>query len=87
MWGDCIRPLLVNAFTSVRFSECILNDFLKFYVFFVLGAYCLEYVLNKIESISKTMLLIVTGAIQALGNIVSFNNTEISNVIYSFLLL
>lgn len=46
-WGGyCLQPLIVKKMAYMNFSDCILNDLLKNYIFFLLGIYILPSVIQ-----------------------------------------
>ncbi len=83
--GYLVQPYLEKIITSIKFSECILNDFLKFYIFFVLGVYCGKMIFEWVEKNRKTLVPIL-GLLLIVGNIIIFLNDNLDNSIISFIL-
>ena len=69
--GYGTQSYLEKVLYEVDFTNCIWNDFLKFYLFFLIGAYFGEIILKKIENI-KNVLVILTGMILLIGNVILY---------------
>ena len=59
---------MARGLATFQFSDCVISDFLKYYVFFLLGVYVAEYAIEKLKN-HLTIALTLCGFILLVGNI------------------
>lgn len=67
--GDLIQPNIATLFETIRFSDCVLNDVLRVYIYFLFGLYGASLLLGKNY---RNHVLYVSLTIMLLGNAVLF---------------
>jgi len=82
--GYCIQPLLSSNMSW--FSDCVISDFLRVYIFFVVGVYCGVWIYDRIEKCPSIALSICLMFILFMGNMLIYNNSSISNQVIRFIL-
>lgn len=83
-WGGYLgTPNLAETLKSISFSDCILNDFLKFYVFFLIGVYCSPWILKRLKG-RKAITAVVSGIVLTTGNILIFLYRVPNTLMFSF---
>ena len=83
--GYFIQPYLAVSLIEIRFSDCVISDFLKNYVFFLIGVYLLEYVAVKLEK-RKEIVGILSGTILIAGNALKYFGIMGNSRVFTFLL-
>ena len=66
-----LQPYLARVLTEFHFSDCIISDFLKNYVFFLLGVYVSEYAIKTMKN-HRTIVLVLSGILLSTGNIAKY---------------
>lgn len=85
-WGGYFaRPSLVEILDNINFSDCVLNDFLKVYVFFLIGVYCGEWIFNCLGR-KRSVIVIFFGILLVVGNILNFLYDVSGIILYSFVI-
>lgn len=69
--GYFVQPYLVKPLSQINFSECIISDFLNFYLFFLLGVYCGGWCIKKIEN-QRAVVSVLSGTVLIIGNIMTY---------------
>lgn len=70
--GYLTLPYLNKAFAGTPYADCILIDFLKTYLFFLIGVYLLDFVLQALERYHIAAFAI-SGVLMVTGNILIYN--------------
>lgn len=81
--GYFVRPYLVEVLDTINFSDCVLNDVLRVYIFFLIGVYCGQWILNRLEN-REMVTAVLSGIVLIAGNILSFLYGVPSTMLYSF---
>lgn len=61
MGGYFLHPYLASKLTSIRFSDCVINDILQVYIFFLLGVYGGKYLIKNINKINNIKTCGISG--------------------------
>lgn len=69
--GYIARPYLNDALANTRFSDSIANDFLRTYIFFLIGVYLADTVINFLHRY-RYAATVISGVLLIGGNIVKF---------------
>lgn len=83
--GYIARPYLNDALANTRFSSSIANDFLRTYVFFVIGVYLAETVLSVLNRY-RYAAMVISGVLLIGGNILKYMGLIPASQIINFLL-
>lgn len=83
--GYFIQPYLANSLSGIRFSDCVLNDLLKNYIFFVIGVYLAEHVIVKLDK-QRNAGITISGILLMIGNILKYKGLFSSAGIIPFIL-
>lgn len=67
--GYLIQPYINEILSRYKFSDCILSDFLRFYIFYLIGVYGSQYIMKKKRSIH---LVACSGFIFFTSNVLLF---------------
>lgn len=84
--GYFVRPFLVSWFKNLRFSDCILNDFLRTYVFYLIGIYVTEFVIKILDNY-KIPITIISGVLLISENVLVYFYTDLLNSTYLYFVL
>ena len=88
-WGGyCIQPYLAKSLIEIRFSDCVISDFMKNYIFFLVGVYFAEYALEKIKK-NRTLITVISGILLIGGNLVKYGgmaNAVTESRVFTFIL-
>lgn len=83
--GYCLQPLMVNWLECIDFSDLIVSDFLKFYLFYLMGVYLVDVVIDKLKN-TNTVVLFLSFGLLVLGNVLVYLNILPTNLIYNFII-
>lgn len=59
----------------MSFSDCVINDVMRNYFYFLIGFYANKLIVNLVSSENKKSLAYLTGVILIFGNIFLYNNS------------
>ena len=83
-WGGyCIQPVLAKKLELIQFSDCIINDVLKNYIYFLIGVYLLPELLGLIKQ-KRMLWLRVSVVVLVIGNVIMYNQVFANVIVVKF---
>lgn len=73
LFAYIVQPFLAKTFSSICFDDLVVSDVMKNYIYFLLGVYGWSYIIDLYKSEKYTVLLLATGSISVIYNIVRYN--------------
>ena len=68
-----IQPFIAKTLENVAFEDLIFSDFMKKYIYFLVGFYGYRYIVRLVESEHRTKIAVLTGVLLVGINLLSFN--------------
>lgn len=74
-----LQPYLVKELVNIRFSDLIVNDIIRNYLYFLIGFYYSRWIIYFMESKKKQRIAVLSGLTLFISNIVLYNHPNLSN--------
>lgn len=71
-----IQPFLVKAFDCISFEDLVVSDFMRMYVYFLIGVYGSSFITMLISGRHKGYIILLSGMVLFAGNILLYNDIE-----------